>query len=409
VTALLRGGVVAALGTASLAVALHRSGAQAPVSPRQAAARAEGVAPPLGLVWGKLRGWQRGQDGWWLVWQPAHGAWTVTAWVPDGTNRVRATLAAAPWLPGARLSGEAARLLAGAGAEGGFPTELVGRRDWRFAGATLLGAVRTDLPAQPRSGAGVDPWAAVLVGLALAGAVARTILPTLLSRLWRRATLLAAATLLLSVPALSPLAFSSYRPGVRPWVAELSVVASVAVVLAGVALALYRFPVLAGGAPPWRVASGALACGTMLPWLAPAPWARELAGTSAPVAAVPALAMLLAWFCCLAGDGLRELTGRGGWLVRLVVAGVAAAAVAAPTAAAPLVVAACAGAGSSRAGGAWVTLAVVWGWVTVSLLAGCAWPGAVWLSLALLVMGWAAVAAQAVTGERAPVGEPARR
>lgn len=409
-TTLGRAGAVTALGAATLVLALHRGGAPAAVSPRRAAARAEAVVPPLGVVWGKLRGWERRQNSWWLVWQPAHGAWVVTAWVPDGAAEVRATLAAAPWLPGARLSGEAARLLTEAGPEEvGVPTELVGRRDWQFGESALVGAVRTHRPGPSRRQQGLDPWAAVLVGLILAGAVARTVLPTLPSRGWRRATLAAGAALLASMPTLAPLVWSAYRPGVRPWVAGVSLMASGVVVLVGIAVAVYRFPVLTGDAPPWWVAAGALAGGTLLSWVAPLPWAAELAGTALPVPAVPAVAVLLGWLSCLAADGLRELTRRAGRAMRLAVAGLAAGAVAAPATAAPLVVAACVGASSSRAAGAWVTLAMTWGWVATSLLAGCAWPGAVRLAFGLALAGWALVAAQAVAAGHEPAGLPATR
>lgn len=392
----LRAGATAALGGVSLVVPLRWATAPACVPPQAAAARAESVLPPLGLPWGKLRGWERWLDGWRLVWQPAHGAWTVAAWVPDGAGEVRVRLSAAPWLPGARLSREAARLLAGSSGEGGVATELTGRRDWRFAGAALVGGVRTGSLLEPRQRPRGDMWAAVLLGMALAGAAARTILPGVPSRFFRGLILTAAAVLLLFLPALVALAASGYRPGVRPWVATLAGVGAGAVVLAGVVAAAVRFPVVAGGRTAWWVVGAALCGGALLGVVAPFPWAAALVGTRGAMWTVPAVTVLLGWLACLAADGLRELTRWAGTVGRLAMAGLAVAAVASPSPAAPLAVAACGAASWNRATGAWVSLLITWGWVAASLLAGSAWPGAVRLSLGVALAGWVVAGVHAV-------------
>ncbi len=392
--------LVVVLACAAVVAPIVRAPTPAVVSPREAAARAERDVPPLGVVWGKLRGWERQGDGWALVWQPAHGAWTVTAWVGDGAAPVRSELAAAPWLPGARLSAGAARLLAGVTVEGGTPVELGGRRDWRFPAARVVGALPAGVGAQARRLAYGDPWAAVVLGLVLAGALARTVLPTLPSRAWRRLAMGGAGLVLLALPAMVPLAAGMFRAGVRPWVTGLAFVAAGAVVLGGVAVAAIRFPALAGTAPPWWASGSALALGAWLALLAPMPRAAELLGCQGGLATGAALAVLLAFVVSMAGDGLRALLSWARGASGLLLLALAATAVALASPAAVLLVGASCVAGRGRSEGGWISLAAMWGWVMASLQAAGVWPGAAWSSLAAALAPWTLLAWVVVGGLR---------
>ena len=399
---LLAAAVVAILGAAALALPVRWARKPAAISPRDAAARAEAEVPGIGVVWGKLRGWERHEDGWLLLWQPAHGAWTVLVSVPDRGGPVPYHLSVAPWLPGARLSREAAGRLVGAGGdEEGVPRERVGRRDWRFGTRVLAGAVAAGaVLGFPRAPA-ADHWLAVVVGLVLGGAVVRRVLPTLPSAPWRRVTIAAAMTVIAALPALLPLAVRGYQVGVRPWVAGLAVVSASVLVLGAVMVGAFHYPVMSLATPPWWVGACALVLGVFLAVIRPMPLAAELAGCPLALLVLPAVALLLGWGTCLAADGLREVTALARGARRLVLALLAAAAVATPTSAAPLVVGGCAVASGARGEGAWLATAVAWGWVTGSTLSTCAWPAAVWPAAALLLGAWVVVAARAVArGER---------
>jgi hypothetical protein len=320
---------------------------------------------------------------------------------------IRHQLDVAPWLPGARLSGDAARLAAGAPGDPGVPTERVGRRDWDFGAVRLLGSVRAGSGLGPDTRSVPDPWLAVIVGLVLAGAVARKVLPGLPSRGWRRAVIAAGAVACVILPWLVPLGERFFRAGVRPWVNEITFMTVSALMLAGVVVGAARFPMMSGRPAQWWTVASALALGALAGRVWPVAIATEVAGSVVRLPALVALTVLAAWMICLAADGLRELVSLAGTWRGAVLAVLAAMVVAFPGASAAPAIGACAAAGRGRGEGAWVSLAVAWGWVVMSLASSCAWPGAVRDAGILAVAGWVAVAAHVVASSRTTRSAPA--
>ena len=87
---------VRTLSAAAAAIALAAAALWVPATPPEppasqppaaAAGRAEDDLPSLGLPWGKVRGWERVNDGWTLTWQPAHGMWLVRCLGAGRTGR----------------------------------------------------------------------------------------------------------------------------------------------------------------------------------------------------------------------------------------------------------------------------------------------------------------------------------
>lgn len=378
----------------------------ATVGPDAAAARAVREVPSLGLVWGKLRGWKRAGAGWELVWQPGHGTWLVRAWVGDEGGEVLWRLEAAPWLPGPRLSGPAAAWVADTPAVWAIPRERAVRRDWQVGEQRVVGAL---------AGGGVVPrppetarqriWEAVLVGLLLAGALARLFIPPFRVAPWRQRVLVGLLLLMAAAPWAHPLAVGFVQVGVRPWVARLSLLGSLAVLVATVALGAWRFPA-SGGRPPAVVPLLAFPVGVLLGRLEP------LAGL-AEVAAVPSrwllwsgLLVVASWLVGLAGEGLRELLAPSGPARKMLLVAVAAAVVAAAgSLRGPLVAAILAGS-VQRGQGTWVAVAAVWGWFAGLLLAVSVYAPVLWEALLFVVLGVGTVLLLHATGTPAsPVAD----
>ncbi len=362
----------------------------APASPHDAAERAERELPSLGLTWGKLRGWERTGGGWTLAWQPAHGAWLLRAWIPDGAGDGRWRLDASPWLPGARLGREAARRLAGDPSVPALARDLVGRRDWLVGEAHLAGALPagTALPRDvPHPNLVVE---GILAGLLLAGAAVRRLVPGLASRFWRRTVTVVALAVTPAVPSLAVLAPQTFQAGVRPWVAELAFATAAVMLLGAVAFAARTFP--ATGAPPAAArlvlaASAGLLAGRLEPMplvgAAVSPWRLPVWVTAA---------FLTGWLAALAGDGLRELLHVPPLLRSLLLAGLGVAIVGTAGPWLGLAVAVLLAAGAERGDATAVGVAAMWGWECGVVQAICEWDGALWDGLTLLAIGAAAVA-----------------
>ncbi|MGD1147694.1 MAG: hypothetical protein ABR961_07090 [Thermoanaerobaculaceae bacterium] len=407
---LLAGTGAVVLGAAALTVPVPPRGQPAPESPASAAQRAEATLPALGVLWGKVRGWERVGGGWTVFWQPAHGMWVVRAWVPDGGGEIQWRIEAAPWLPGARLSGRAARALTGRDAGTAQERERLARRDWLLDGSRLLGALPAggELPVRPSRQRPIVE--AVLVGLLFAGAAARHLVPGSPSLLWRQLVGWSAALLMPLLPWLSALAPPAFQPGVRPWVGELAFGTAVTISLGGLLFAAQRFPAVAGRAPAaWLPA--ALAAGVLAGRLEPGEWLLSVAGLTFAVPALASLAVLAGWLGGLAADGLRELLrfmgrARG---VALVGLGIGAVAAAGPWLGVALAVVP--GAAGDRGRGTWLTTAVVWGWFVGSLWSLAEWESALRDALVLLLLaaGVAAAAALAPGGSDAPEAPVADR
>ena len=384
------GAVALAALAATVAVPVPPVAWRASSPPGVAAARAEREAPSVGLGWGRLRGWKREGEGWWLVWQPAHGAWMVRAWVADGPAAIAWRLDAAPWLPGVRLSEPAARFLVG-GTDTGMAREQSGRRDWAFTDARLLGALPAGgrLPASERAPG--PPWVVLLGGCLLAGALSRAVFPGAVSTAWRRVTVVAAAVVVPVLPFATALGARSFRVGVRPWIAELVVGAAALVLFGAVAAAAVRFPA-SRGTPRGLAVLLASAAGLLAGRLQPVPQLADIAGLNVRGVLWAALVVLCGWLAALGGEGLRELLRPVGPLrsTVLLVLGVAALLTAGPWLAAILgLVAAAAG---ERGDGPWVGTAVAWGWIVGGTLASCAWAAPLRDAIVLLLAGAASVA-----------------
>ncbi len=294
--------------------------------PGAAAARAEREAPAVGLGWGRLRGWEREGEGWRLVWQPAHGAWLVRAWVSDGPAPIAWRLDAAPWLPGVRLSEQAARALAG-GTSDGVAREQGGRRDWVFDDVRLLGTLPAGgrLPASERTPR--SPWLVLFGGCLVAGALSRAVFPGAVSPAWRRVTVLAAALVVPVLPLATALGARSFRVGVRPWIAELVVGSAALVLLGALAAAAVRFPA-SRGTPRGLAVLLAAAAGLLAGRLQPVPHLADVAGLNVRAVLWAALIVLCGWLAALGGEGLRELLRPIGPLRSAVLLGVGVAAAA---------------------------------------------------------------------------------
>jgi hypothetical protein len=388
---LLGGAACAALAAVVLLVPITPRFPRAWESPEQAADRAERELPSLGVLWGTVRGWSRVGPGWTVIWQPSHGAWLVSAWVPDGPGAISWRLNAAPWLPGVRLSREAADALVGERGGIARARDRVGRRDWQLGGSRLLGALPAggDLP----SGALLRRPAiqAVLAGLLLAGAVSRHLVPAVPSRGWRQSVGWAAVMLLVAVPHLSALAPATFQPGVRPWVAELAFGTAGVLLLGALVFAAQRFPAASGTTPVgWLPA--ALATGALAGRLEPGTWLVAAAGVPLGLPVLAAVAVLGGWLASLAADGLRELL-RFSAVVRLttmVLLTLASVSIGGPWLGVALAVVA--GGAVERGWGTWMAAAVVWGWVFGSVWAVARWEAALWDALAFLLVGCAIIA-----------------
>ena len=411
---LLGGAGAIVLGAVALTVPVPRRGQPACESPVSAAARAEATLPALGVLWGRVRGWERVGGGWTVFWQPAHGMWLVRAWVPDGGGEICWRIEAAPWLPGVRLSARAASALAGRDAGTAQPRERLARRDWLTGGTRLLGALPAggELPARKPGPERVAE--AVLVGLLLAGAAARHLVPGSPSLLWRQVVGWAAALLVPLLPWLSSVAAPAFQPGVRPWVGEVAFGTAVTVLLGALLFAAQRFPAVAGSAPTaWLPA--ALAAGVLAGRLEPGEWLLSVAGLTFGVPALAALAVLSGWLAGLAADGLRELLRFMGAARSVALAGLGIGAVVAAGPWLGVAVAVVPAAAGDRGRGTWLTTAAVWGWFVGSLLALAEWESALLDALALLLLaaGVAAVAAITTGGtgsrEASEGGRRARR
>ena len=384
---LLAGAGAVVLGAAALTVPIPPRGQPAPESPESAAERAESTLPALGVLWGKVRGWERVGGGWTVFWQPAHGMWVVRAWVPDDGGEIRWRIEAAPWLPGARLSERAARALTGFDAGTAQERERLARRDWLLDGSRLLGALPAggELPVrQFRHRPIVE---AVLMGLLLAGAAARHLVPGSPSLLWRHVVVWSSALLVPLLPWLSALAPPSFQPGVRPWVGELAFGTAVTILLGALLFAAHRFPAVAG-TPPAAWLPAALAIGVVAGRLEPGEWLLSVAGLTFGMPALAALAVLAGWLAGLAADGLRELLRFMGGARGFVLAclGISAVVVAGPwLSVAFAVVAAAAG---DRGRGTWLTTSVMWGWVVGSLWSLAEWEPPLQDALVLLLLAF---------------------
>lgn len=378
----------------ALAVPVPREHARVVQAPTEAARRAEREMPALGLVWGKLRGWERVDDGWSLLWQPAHGAWLVRAWVPNGPGAVRWRLEVARWLPGARLSQGAARVMLGSPPEPGSWREQLGRRDWLIGDHQLAGA----LPAGsgvPRPGRWGDPtWPFLLGGFLLAGALARVVFPGVVAVGWRRAVYVSLALLAAAVPLATAIGVRSFQPGVRPWVTQLAFLASALGVLAAAAVAIARYAPKRGTVAAWSLPL-VLAVGLLAGRLHPHPRLLDLAGLGPRLPIWASLAVAGGWLVVLAAEGLRDLLEP---IHAARPAVLAAGSVVAVLGAGPWTGPACAvllSAAIEKGAAMWLGVAAVWGWIVGSVLAGCGWPAPL-RDAGLLLAAACAVAALAL-------------
>ena len=378
----------------ALAVPVPHHQARVAQSPRDAAARAERALPSLGLVRGKLRGWERVGDGWSLLWQPAHGAWLVRAWVPNGPGEVRWRLEVARWLPGARLSQGAAQALLGDQTEPGTWREQLGRRDWRFGERQLAGALPAGAEV-PRPRPGRDPvWPFLLGGFLLAGALARAVFPGVVAVGWRRAVYASLVLLAAAAPLVTAVGVRSFQPGVRPWVTQLAFLASAFGVLVAAAAGSARFAPKRGSVAAWTLPL-VLAIGVLAGRLHPHPRLLDLAGLGPRLVVWAGLAVVGGWLVVLAAEGLRDLL-EPVHAVRPVV--LAAGGVLAAASAGPWAGPACAvliSAGIEKGAAMWLGVAAMWGWIVGSVLAGCGWGGPL-RDATLLLVAACAVAAHAL-------------
>jgi len=368
-------------------------------SPRSAAAVAEATVPRLGLVWGKLRAWQRAGAGWLVLWQPAHGAWVVRAWVPDTGPEVAWWLEVAPWLPGARLSRAAAAFVAGNREDQPIPQERLGRRDWAIGADRVVGGMSAGRRELTEAGRGSLLWGAVLAGLLLAGATSRALVPVVVEPGWRRLVGWTAVLGIVSLPALSSAAVRAFAVGVRPWIGQMVFAAIAALLLATAAVAAVRYAAGRGRAPG-HVLGLALAAGLLAGRLQPVGWCAAVAGLSLRGVAWLTVIIVGGWLAGLAGEGLRQLTAPAGSAGRAVLAalGVAMVATAGPwLGVAAAVLGAAAG---GRGQGTPVAVMTVWGWLVGATWATCAWTGPVRDSLLLLLAGAALVGAATIADRR---------
>lgn len=374
-----------------------------PAPPQVAAERAERELPPIGLGWGKVRSWQRVEDGWTITWQPSHGAWLLRAWVPDYPGPTVWRLAVAPWLPGVRLSRRAAGLLLGD--ESGTPLSLerVGRRDWVVNRQRLAGALPAGGPLPAPSDLPGPPWGALLAGCLLGGAVTRMVFPGVVAVGWRRTMLWACLGLALAAPLLTPVFTRSFEAGVRPWVAELTAVGSASLVIGALALGAIRFPAKSGR-PSVVAIAAALGVGLLAGRLQPGVWISETAGVEVRLPVWIGAALLGGWLAGLAGEGLRELLEPlprwRPWLLGVLAVGVVPLAGPWLAAVAALLLAA----GVERGHGTWVGTATIWGAIAGGAASSCGWWGAQRDALTMTVAGGLVLALLAVADLRRSTG-----
>jgi hypothetical protein len=359
-------------------------------SPQQAADRAERELPATGLVWGRLRAFERVGGGWLLTWQPAHGSWLLRAWVPDPGGVVRWRLEAADWLPGVRLPREVAQRFAPGGELAAISRDLVGRRDWVGGGERLLGALRGGGGLPTAKGSGHSPWEAVLAGLILAGAVARRLDVKDVVPAWRHGIMWAAVAALPGLVQCAALSGNTFVLGVRPWVGQLAFVSAALLLVGALAFGAMRFPAVASPSSPSLLAL-ALAAGTLAGRAAPVSWVGGTAGLPTAVLLWPALAVLAGWLAALAGDGLTALLPRQ--VPRRVVA--AAIAVMAVLGGGPwlgAVLATSVAAAGRRGAGTGAASTLTLGWLTGNVLVSAGWPAAQMSALGVLLAASAIVA-----------------
>lgn len=337
--------------------------------PLNAANRVEAEVGHLGLEWGPLRGWRRLGDGWELIWQPPHGAWLVRGWASDRGDEAVWRLEAAPWLPGARLSGHAAAFIAGTDSEWVVPRERTARRDWQVGDSRVVGSLpggsRLPRPAGPQR---LLLWEAMVAGMVLAGAAARLLVPPFRVAPWRNRILAGLAMLLLGLPWSLPLGARFLAVGVRPWVAQSAYLLTAASLAAVIALGSVRFSP-SGGAPPAVLPCLAFPCGVMLGRTEILPWMLEVAVVPGRLLLWLGLVTVASWVIGLAGEGLRELTTSVSLVRRLLLLALAVPAVVFAGTWRGLVLGAVMAASVPRGQGTWVGLVVGWGW-----LAGLQWP-----------------------------------
>lgn len=352
---------------------------------REAAREAGGRDAVAWLEPGPLRGWQRLGAGWLLRFQPDHGAWLHSVWMPDLGGSERFRLAVGDWLPGARLSPELAASWLGDAP--GLSRELLARRDWSTDARGLAGSVPTG-GGLPRSttAPGVT-FTAVLAGLLMAGAVVRRLEPEPGDRLWPWLVAVAGGGLIVLGFANAPLAGRLFAAEVRPLITTAAWWAGTVVLMGGVLFAAVTCPVTRGGRRqqdlPWAFLVGVAAAG-----VSPSVWVIEVASLSTALPTLAAVVVLAGWLIGLAGDGLDALVRTFG---RARVPLLAGCAVAVVMAGGPLVgpaLAVIAAAAGGREGGAWLGLAAIGGVVTGSLAAVCLWPAAQWTALALFLGGF---------------------
>ncbi|MCS7182694.1 MAG: hypothetical protein NZ869_06255, partial [Thermoanaerobaculum sp.] len=273
--------------------------------PREAAKRAEGQSPSLGLVWGKLRAFTRQGEAWELIYQPAHGAWLVSVLVPDLDAPGRPALTAAPWLPGSRLSLAAAGFLAGGGEAVGY-WERPARRDWLWSTGSVVGGLAAGTPRSPTH----PPWASwpflVMVSLFLAGAVGRRLLAMPATAGLRRWVLWACVLLLPACIGLARLWGPLFAAGVRPFISLLLFQVACLLVLGGAAVGLYIFPVFAQKPAFWPVALG-FTGGWLAGFSLAPPWTAALAAVPWRWALLVAGPVIAGYLLDLAATGARIL------------------------------------------------------------------------------------------------------
>jgi len=379
------GGLLVVLTGATLLVPVPEEFPRVTQTAVAAAERVEAAVPPLGLEWGPLRGWTRVGDGWELAWQPDHGMWLVRGWADDAGDMVLWRLEAAPWLPGARLSGHAAALMAQSESSWMVPMERTGRRDWSFGEAQLVGALPggTKLP-EASAVSGLPVWEAVLAGLVLAGALSRLLVPPFRVSQWRARILAALLFSAVGLPWSLPLSARFLEAGVRPWVAQAAFVATAGVLVGAVAIASLQFSP-SGGAPPSVLPLLAFPLGLLLGRQASMPWVVEAAAVPARLFLWLGFLVVVSWVVGLAGEGLRELVAPEGVFRRFLLVALSLPVVMAAGSMRGLILGAVLAASVGRGQGTWIGLAIGWGWLGGLLLSAhgvfpAFWPVALFLA-----------------------------
>lgn len=391
-----RPALVGSLLAAALVLPIPASLPVAPRSPLSAARLAEAAGGPMELAWGKLRGWRWAEGAWLLIWQPAHGAWAVRARVADAGDGVEWRVQAAPWLPGVRLSEALAREVAGVGDQGHAQSlERPARRDWDFAGLRVAGGLPAgrDWVEPPPARLGV--WPAALLGAVLVGALCLHLLPGPTTHRFTVALAAGLAALLAVSPSIMALAYGSFRPGVRPWVAQLAWLAAMGVVCVAVLAFAARFGVLGGRPKPVELAVAA-ALGLLAGRLAPVEPMVAVAGLTARGVVWLAAALGLGYLAAVAAVGLRELLHPVRRLRLLVLAGLGSLAVASAGGWLGIVTAVLVAAAVPRPRAVWTAVTAVGFWIVGGTLASCGWPEPLRDGVVLLLVGSGALTTAAL-------------